>query len=352
MTFRMAAVPAQDPALWRSPWDGAVSGVVTASYVLLPDGRVLGVASRSQNNNPNTMTLGHAPSVSAFLGGDGSMTVDRVLVTATGGSSTARRIMSAGLCFDPDDPTKLLLLWGKVADNATWTYGSGFPTPSVTNANEQFIYESADYGVTWTEKTKFGHETGSTQSNPHGNGPIQKFGSLYLMAAVTNQNRRHIFSSTDKITWTHRYADNSTAGVGAGIGYRDGKFYVWGMAGLASSSDGLSWTRYDTSVTDEGGPWFTFSLDGGATVKHGVIRRKTSSISSALLWQSSTTVDPVPADFTTETDFDNTGYSNPAGWQPLLSVLGRSHLVIVNGPRVFPVELLYGGWSVGSFRLG
>jgi len=348
MTFRMAAVPAQDPALWRSPWEGVVTSVQSASYVLLGDGRVLGVCTKNSPQNPNQIVLGHAASVEAFFAADGSMTVDRVLVDALDGSSSIQRTLNAGLCVDPDDPTKLLLVWNKVADNATWTYGAGFPTPSVTDARRQFIYSSADAGVTWTETAIFSHNTASQTGNSYGIGPVQKFGSLYLLTAMTEQNRRSIFSSTDKVTWTHRYADGSSAGVGAYIAQRDGKFYVWGHNGLASSSDGLTWTRYDTSLTANAGPWLTYSIDGGATVRHGVIRRNGSGV----LWQSSTTVDPVPTDFTTDTDFDNTGYSNPAGWQPTLSVLGRSHLAIVNGPRVFPVELLYGGWSVGSFRLG
>jgi hypothetical protein len=349
MTFRMAAVPAQDPALWRSPWEGVVTNVVSASYVLLPDGRVLGVCTKNSGQNPNQIVMGHAASVSAFFAADGSMTVDRVLVDAAGGPIHFARSLNAGLCVDPDDPSKLLLVWQKAADDATWTYGTGFPTPSVTNAHRQFIYESTDYGATWTQTAIFTHNAGGGwTANSYGIGPVQKFGSLYLLTAMTEQQTRSVFTSTDKVTWTHRYLDGSKAGVGAYIAQRDGKFYVWGHSGLASSSDGLTWTRYDTSLTQNAGPWLTYSIDGGATVRHGVIRRNGFGV----LWQSSTTVDPVPTDFTTDTDFDNTGYSNPGGWQPLLSVLGRSHLVIVNGPRVFPVELLYGGWSVGSFRIG
>jgi len=354
VTFLLSAVPAQNAALWRSPWEGVVSDIVSASYVLLPDGRVLGVCAKNPSSNPSQIVLGYAASVAAFVGGDGSMVVDRVLVNAAGGSSASLRTLGVGLCVDPDDSAKLLLVFYKVQDNATWTYGSGFPAPSALhsgiNFGTNFLYESTDAGVTWTETTFFQYAVGGFWAGASwGIGPVQKFGSLYLVAALTDGGRRSIFSSADKVTWTHRYRDDNRAGVGAYIAQRDGKFYTWGESGLASSTDGLTWSRYDTSLTENGGAWFTYSLDGGMTTRHGVIRRNGGT---SVLWQSTTTADPVPTDFATDTNFDATGYTNQLGRQPLVSELGSSHLVIANGPRIFAVKLLYGGWSVGSFRLG
>jgi len=335
----LSGIPVHDNAAWRSPWDGVVTSIATASYALCTDGRVAGVCVRSTSNNPNTLTLAYAASESAFLGGDGTMVVDRALVTATGGSTTQFRSMSGGLCRDPDDPSTLLLTWNRVGSGATWTYGTGFPAPSQGDVNRTYIYESADDGATWTELAHFYYDSTGSSGNVWGNGPVQKFGSLYLLTALTRWTRRHIWSSTDKVTWTHRFVDNSGAGVGPGIAHIGGKFYNWGESGLASSSDGLSWTRYDTSVTGQGGPSFTYSLDGGATVRHGVIRRPSSGVSTILRWESTTTADPVPGDFATDETYNSTGYSLNALWHPFLLELSSSRALIVTGPRIFGVEL-------------
>jgi len=352
------SVPVHDTAAWWRPWEGVVTSVFGATYIALSDGSVMGLAVRSQTANPSELVLAYAPTVAAFLGGDSTMVVDRALVTATGGSSGAFRVMGGGLCRDPDDPSKILLVWNRVGSGATWTYGSGFAAPSQGNVNQTYIYETADDGATWTEIANFYFSSGSSNGVSSPNGPVQKFGSLYLVTAASAQNKRHVWSSTNKTTWTHRYADANNAGVGRGIAHRGGRFYAWGNAGLASSGDGINWSLYDSTETGQGGPSFTYSFDGGATNRRGVIRRPSSGISQILRWASTTTdPDPVPGDFATDETYSPTGYSLPAGHQPDLCVLGDSHLVISTGPRIFGAPLAplastaVGGWSVGSIRI-
>ena len=354
----LSGIPVHDNAAWRSPWDTVVANFAVASYVELSDGRVLGVCNTAYATSPSQMIFAHASSVSAFISGDATMTIDRVVVSAAGGSSAAQRNMTNGICRDPDDPTKLLLTWTKVANNATWTYGTGFPAPSTT-ASRTFIYESSDEGATWTEIAVLDYSSGGgSTGKQYANGPVQKFGSTYLLCAVTRQQHRHIWSSTDKVNWTRRFGNASGAAQGSTIGYLGGVFYNWGSAGLARSTNGTSWSNYDTSLTAQGGPWFTFSLDGGATVKHGVVRRPGTGISAILIWASTSTVtDPVPADWSTDETYDSTGYSLPAANQPTFNVLGSSHAVIVTGPRILGVAFpgapgAPGGWSVGSIRIG
>jgi hypothetical protein len=115
---------------------------------------------------------------------------------------------------------------------------------------------------------------------------------------------------------------------------------VWGNAGLASSDGtGTAWSLYNSSVTGQGGPSFTYSLDGGATTRHGVIRRPSSSISSSLRWESTTSApDPVPAAFATDETY-STGYALPAGHQPDLCTLNDAYALICTGPRILGVVL-------------